>query len=96
MRAKVVSVRWVEVDRKAELRVARCKRNKLCCTCLKPLGNGKVVRHCHEKCARATYRAIARGELTDAEQVEAGWWIEQGTRGPKPTNPVTIKARSAS
>lgn len=96
MRAKVVSVRWIEVDRKAKNRVARCLKHKLCCACLQPLGTGRVVRGCHEKCARATYRAIERGELTDADQVEAGEWLEHGTRGPKPSNPVTIKARAAA
>lgn len=94
MRAKVVSVRWVEVDRKAQLRVARCRKKGLCCACLKPLETSKVVRGCHEKCARATYRAIARGELTDSDQVEAGEWLEHSVRGSKPTNPVTIKARA--
>jgi hypothetical protein len=96
MRAKVVSVRWIEVDQKGMKRVARCIKYKLCCACLKPLGDARVVRGCHEKCARATYRAIERGELSDSDQVEAGEWLPHGQRGPKPTNPVTIKARSAS
>lgn len=93
MRARVVTVRWVNVDKKAQARVARCTKHKLCCACLQPLGDSKVVRGCHASCARATYRAIEKGELTDEEQVEAGEWLAHGQRGPKPSNPVTRKAR---
>ena len=82
------------MDRIAKLRVTKCEKEGLCYACMKPL-SGRVVRKCHEKCARATYRAIARGEFTDADRVAEGKWAEPEAGGRKPSNPVTIEARQA-
>ncbi len=74
-------------------RIAKCEAEGLCMSCLKPIGESRVVRGCHERCARATYRAIKDGKLTDEQRVAEGKWLETAQRGPKPTNPVTIEAR---
>lgn len=74
-------------------RIARCEKECLCMACLEPLGESRVVRGCHERCARATYRAIEHGSFTDEQRVSEGKWLEAGQRGPKPRNPVTIEAR---
>lgn len=93
MRVRVFVSQWIEMKRAAVLRIAKCEKECLCMACLKPLGESRVVRGCHEKCARATYRAIERGEMTDSERVAEGKWLEAGQRGPRPSNPVTIEAR---
>lgn len=94
MRVKIIVARWVVMDREAKLRINKCDKEGLCYACMKPL-YGRVVRKCHEKCARATYRAIARGDFTDNERVAEGKWAEADPGGRKPSNPVTIEARQA-
>lgn len=74
-------------------RIAKCEKEGLCMACMGPLGDGRVVRGCHEKCSRATYRAIERGDFTDEDRVSQGKWLEAAQRGPKPSNPVTIEAK---
>lgn len=77
------------MDREAKLRINKCDKEGFCYACMKPL-YGRVVRKCHEKCARATYRAIARGDFNDNERVAEGKWAEADPGGRKPSNPVTI------
>jgi hypothetical protein len=97
MRVQVFSIGFVEMKRSAVQRVAKCQAEKLCCSCLQPLIPGqRVVRGCHLNCAKATYRAIEAGKLTDDGQVEAGEWLPRENGGRKPTIPVSKKASSAS
>lgn len=97
MRVAVVSTAWIEMKRSVVLRIAKYKAKRICLACDEPFKpNEKVIRGCHQRCARATYRAIARGDFTDAERVAEGKWLVQEPKGPKPTNPVTIEARKLS
>jgi hypothetical protein len=94
MRVKVNVVKWVIMDKQAKLRIAKCEKDGLCYACMKPL-YGRVVRKCHEKCMKATYRAIERGETTDEQRVSEGKLAAPQSGGCKPTNPVTIETRQA-
>lgn len=97
MRVQVFSIGYVEMKRSAVQRVAKCQAEGLCCSCLEPLIPGeRVVRGCHVRCAKATYRAIEAGKLSDKEQVESGEWLPAGTGGRKPTIAVSKKASAAS
>lgn len=93
MKVRVFVTRWIQMKRSAVARIAKCEKEGLCTACLQPLGESRVVRGCHEKCARATYRAIERGEMTDEQRVADGKWLEASQRGPKPSNPVTVEAK---
>lgn len=94
MRVAVVSTAWIEMKRSVVQKIAKYKAKKICLACDKPILPGeKVLRGCHSRCTRATYRAIARGAFTDAERVAEGKWLPHGTKGPKPINAVTIEAR---
>lgn len=44
----------------------------LCLTCNKPLGEGRIVRGCHNACYKAVYTMIDAGEFTSREAIEAG------------------------
>lgn len=96
MHVTVFVRRTIQMKHSTELKIAKFKKRKLCLACGKPLGTGKVVRGCHEKCAHATYRAIERGETTDDEAVQEGFWLPHAKRGPKPKNAVTTRYRSRS
>jgi hypothetical protein len=85
---------WIEMKKSALQRIARCQREGLCLACLEPLA-GTVLRGCHERCAKATYRAIAKGLLTDEGQVACGEWAEPRS-GREPSNPVSIKAKAGA
>lgn len=65
----------------------------LCVACLQPLEATKVVRGCHERCYRATVRAIRRGDFSEEERVNSGKLLPPKSGGGRPTNPVTIEAR---
>lgn len=96
MRVQVFSIGFVEMKRSAVQRVAKCQAEGLCCSCLEPLvADAKVVRGCHERCAKATYRAIESGRLTDNGQVESGEWLPAESGGRKPTIAVSKKARAS-
>ena len=82
------------MKREVVLRINRYTKKRICLACDKPIEEGKkIVRGCHEGCARAMYRAIERKEITDADQVAEGRWLAKGKRGPKPTNAVTLRAK---
>ena len=81
------------MKRAAINRINKCEKEGLCLACLKPLDGTRVVRGCHERCARATYRAIERGEIDPDKWVADGKWLALGQRGPKPSNPVTVEAK---
>ena len=54
----------------------------------------RYLRGLCEGCHRATLRAIARGDFTEEERIKKGKLLAKATGGRKPTNPVTIDARS--
>lgn len=83
-------------QRKADTRVRRALRDNLCVACLKPLLESKVIRGCHERCYRATVRAVERGDFTEADRIQAGKLLPAKTGGGRPTNPVTVEARSGT
>ena len=91
MRVSVTRVEWIEVNREARKRIAKCEAEGLCCACLQPLDQTRVIRGCHYKCAKATYRAILAGKCTDEERVKEGKWLEHGKTGRKPSNPVSVE-----
>lgn len=93
MRVRVLVARWVEVKKAAMDRIDKAQREGLCLACMEPLDETRVVRGCHERCARATYRAIERGDFTEDERVQQGKWLSTD-KGRKPSNPVTVEARS--
>lgn len=95
MRVAVTRVEWIEVNREARKRIAKCEAEGLCCACLQPIVAGRVIRGCHDKCAAATYRAIKAGKFTDAQRVSEGKWLEHGTVGRKPSNPVSVEANAS-
>lgn len=85
------------MNKAALQRVSKCQREGLCLSCMQPLVAGeRVIRGCHMRCAKATYRGIAAGKLTDEGQVEAGEWLPAEKGGRKPSIPVTQKANMAS
>lgn len=92
MQVRIEIVKWIQMKKIAIQRLARCEKEGLCLACLKPIGSSRVVRGCHEKCARATYRAIGIGAFTDEERVANGKWLAKAKTGPKPSNPVSIEA----
>ncbi|AMV31273.1 hypothetical protein VN12_04085 [Pirellula sp. SH-Sr6A] len=93
MRIQTFVMGFVDMKRAAIQRVAKCQAEGLCLSCLEPLDPGKtVVRGCHMRCAKATYRMIADGRLTDEQQVQAGEWLPASKGGRKPTLAVSKKA----
>ena len=77
-------------------RIAKCAREGLCLACLQPLGTGKVVRQCHERCDQATRRAILRRYFTEAQRVREGKYGKAKRGGRPPVNPVTKEAMGLS
>ncbi|MFN8742870.1 MAG: hypothetical protein ACK5YR_23315 [Pirellula sp.] len=96
MKVEVVLTTWVSMKKEIVLKIRRYSKKRLCLGCDKPISpEEKIVRGCHERCARATYRAIEKGLTTDSERVADGKWLAHAKRGPKPSNPVTIETRQA-
>lgn len=82
------------MNEQAQKRLSEAVEKGLCVACLEPLGNAKVVRGCHERCYRATVRAIQRKDFSEQERIDAGKLLPPKSGGGQPTNPVTIEARS--
>lgn len=90
MKVGLWELRIVSVSAAGNRRLAKCG-DSLCTQCLKPLGKDKGVRGMHTTtCARATYRAIQQGKVTEEELVRAGRMKERAKPGRKPSNPVTV------
>lgn len=93
MQVRIFTSRFITMSRSVEQRIRRCRKHRLCMTCLKTISpDEKPVRGCHPKCARATYRAIERGCYTDEDRVAEGKWLWPGKRGPKASNVATVEA----
>lgn len=96
MKVRIVLEGWVEMKKAAVQHIANCEANDLCVACGQPISGDRVVRGCHQRCAKATYRAIESGKTTDKERVEQGKWLPASPGGRTPTNPVSVEiARGA-
>jgi len=93
MRVRIFVEKWVEMKKSIIERVGRCRRDGLCLACGEQIKSGRTIRGCHEKCARATYRAILRGDFTDEQRVQDGKWLDAQAGGRPASNPVTIEAK---
>ena len=92
MRVLFFEPRYVILKAAAKARRNKARQKKLCYACMKPLGEGRVKRHCHEKCYRATLRAIEKGHTTMSERIAAGKMAGDDERPTRPaTNPVTLE-----
>lgn len=91
MRVAIKEIRWVEVKKAARDRIAKAEAEGLCVACMQPLDETRTIRGAHERCYKATLRAIACGRTTDAKRVEEGKLLEGKGGGCHPTNPVTIE-----
>ena len=96
MQALVHSLRYVKVKKTAIERIAKAESEGLCLACLEPIGESRVVRMCHERCARATQRAIERGDFTEAERIASGKYGASSPGGRPPSNPVTLEAKQTA
>lgn len=92
MRVRVFETKWVEMKQAVIKRLEKLTQEQRCLACEEHLGDGTVVRGIHEKCYRATRRAISRGQFTEADRVIEGKLLPCQPRGPKLTNPVSIEA----
>jgi hypothetical protein len=91
MRVPVRVIEWLEMKKNVIARIAKLQAEGRCLACEQPLDDGKTVRGCHMRCAKATYRAIAANKTTDSKRVEDGKWLPAAEGGRPPSNPVTIE-----
>jgi hypothetical protein len=91
MRVRIATEGWINVDRKAVQHIARCQANDLCLACEQPLGDSRVLRGCHERCCKATYRGIKSGKTTEQERMELGKLLPAESGGRRATNPVSVE-----
>lgn len=90
MRAVVSIVRYVVLKKSARQRIAKCEAEDLCLACMKPL-EGIVRRHCHQRCYKATLRAVEKGLTTIEERVAEGKLGGDDKGGRPSQNPVTVE-----
>lgn len=93
MRIEVQRTEWITVKAAAKKRLDTADAKQLCVACMKPLDATRKVRGCHERCYRATERAIRRGETTEKERVAEGKLLPRKPGGGRPSNPVTLELR---
>lgn len=74
-------------------RLVKYRREGRCLACGEKITGGRTIRGLDERCARATYRAIIRGDFTDEERVNQGKWLPSNPTGRPVSNPVTVEAR---
>lgn len=91
MHARVIETRLVEVKRVAQSRIAKAQSERLCVACMEKLDGSRTIRGCHERCYRATLRAILAGRTTEQERVADGKLLERDTPGRNPSNPVSVE-----
>ncbi len=89
MQVSIKETRWIEVKKSAMERITKAQTEGLCVACMQPLDAMRVIRGCHERCYKATIRAIDKGLTTEADRVAAGKLLESQTGGREPTNAVT-------
>ncbi|MEM7558452.1 MAG: hypothetical protein AAF394_04960 [Planctomycetota bacterium] len=96
MRALVLKKVWVDMDKEAIRRIAKAEEEGLCLACLEKLKPGEaVIRGDHARCYHAIYRAIQRGETTDAQMVAKGMMLEASRGGRPRSNPISIELKLA-
>lgn len=74
----------------AQARIRKATKERLCVACMEPLNGESPLRGCHERCYRATLRAIERGDTTEEDRMLEGKFLKRGKGGRKPSNPVTM------
>ena len=89
MQATIFGAIQVRLGKAAIERINRAQAGGLCVACMEPLGSGTVKRGCHERCYRATLRAIGAGKTTEVERVRAGKFLQPQEPGRHPSNPVS-------
>ena len=73
MRVKIFEPRWVELKKAAKSWINKCELGNLCRACGQPIKAGERIRKkCHERCYRATLRAVEKGQTTIADRVAQG------------------------
>lgn len=90
---EIYKVVMVKISKKGRERILKSEKDSLCLACGEPLDGTRVVRRCHERCYRATMRAIRSGYFTEEQRVAEG---KLGDREPlkvRLVNPVSIEAR---
>lgn len=95
MRVGIRETRWIEVKKAARERIAKAEAEHLCAACMQPLDNTRTIRGCHQRCHKATFRAIERGLTTEAQRVAEGKLLEAQDGGRKPNNPVTLELQGS-
>lgn len=92
MRVAIQARKWVQMRRAAQERIDKCKKDKLCCGCMEPIGDQRTVRGLHlATCYHAAQRAISQGLVTESELVAAGRMLPKAKSGRKPSNPITVE-----
>lgn len=91
MQVQLFVMRYITLKKAARQRIAKAEAEHLCVACLQPLGDGTVKRGCHEKCYRATLRAIEKGKTTEADRVQDGKLLARDLPGRRPSNPVSVE-----
>jgi len=89
---KVTTTRYITVNKEAQQRIEKAAAEKLCCGCMQPLGDGRVIRGNHERCYRSTMRHIERGIWTEADRISEGKLLPADDGGRPVSNPVSIEA----
>lgn len=90
MRALISICEYVKLNRAARQRIAKCESEGLCFACMEPL-EGIVRRHCHQRCYKATLRAVEKGLTTIKKRVAEGRLAGENDGGRPPSNPVTLE-----
>lgn len=73
MRIPVKQIRYIPVKPEVIERIQQCKDEDLCYACMEPfVGDERRVRRTHERCYKAIYRAVQRGEGDWDDFVEQG------------------------
>ena len=91
MQVRMIVMRYVTLNKAARQRIAKAEAERLCVACMEPIGESRVKRGCHERCYRATLRAIAKGLTTEQARMQEGKFLECDTPGRKLSNPVSVE-----
>ena len=86
----------VTLKKAAVERLSAAEKDGLCVACMKPLDSTRTVRGCHERCLKATTRAIAQGLCTEEQRISEGKLLTADPGGRRPSNPVTVELRQES
>ena len=82
-----------EVTPAGKRRVKNCIANSRCVACCEALDESRTIRGCHERCHRATERAI-RDDLTTAQaRISEGKWLPPNKTGRPVSNTVSLEVR---